>query len=41
MGVTTRKMVLNQLSLISIAVVSQLAFILDKEFFIIKYGVEK
>ena len=41
MGVTTRTMVLTQLSPISMAVVSQDAFILDREFFIIRYGVEK
>ena len=41
MGVTTRRIVFTQLSPISIAVVSQDAFILESEFFIIRYGVEK
>ena len=40
-GVTTRMIVLIQLSPMSIAVVSQDAFILESEFFIIRYGVEK
>ena len=41
MGVTTRAMVFSQLSPISMAMVSQDAFILEREFFIIRYGVEK
>ena len=41
MGVTTLAMVFTQLSPMSIAVVSHDAFILESEFFIIRYGVEK
>ena len=41
MGVTTRMMVLTQLSPMSMAVVSQDPFILERELFIIRYGVEK
>lgn len=41
LGVTTRTMVFNQLSPMSMAVFSQDAFILAREFFIIRYGVEK
>ena len=41
MGVTTRRMVLNQVSPISRAVVSQVAFIFARVLFIIRYGVEK
>lgn len=40
-GVTTRRIVFDQLSPISMAVVSQEAFIFSSEFFIIRYGVEK
>ena len=36
LGVTTRRMVLGQLSPMSMAVVSHPAFILDREFFIIR-----
>ena len=36
LGVTTRRMVWSQLSPMSMAVVSQPAFILDREFFIIR-----
>ena len=40
-GVTTLMIVLIQLSPINMAVVSHEAFILDREFFTIRYGVEK
>ena len=40
-GVTTRNTVLIQLSPMSIAVVSQDAFIFARDSFIIRYGVEK
>ena len=41
LGVTTRTMVLSQVSPMSMAVVSQEAFIFSREFLIIRYGVEK